>query len=721
MLEAIAKVISDAVRSILFMLDQVVYGFIPTLYKLIISLANVDLYTGNSAITALLNRVYIIVGIFMLFKLAFSVLRYIVDPGSFSDQAKGFTGLVKRLMIAIVLLVTVPYIFKNLYDWQGKILSSGVLSNLILGTSESESSLEGLDSAAKDLQFIMFGPFYSLNINDGFDTFSECKKNTETYPLSNIVGSTDMALNGDCLQQFSDAMQADQTVKASGTTLDSLFKTSDQQDSRDFNKLAGLLTWSIDGQYAINYTPIISTICGGYLAFLLLSFCIDVAARAIKLLFLQILSPIAIVTSVDPTSSSQNDKLKEWGSECLKTFLALFLRLAVIYVIIQLIKIITAKLFSGPTAIYYSEFAKNNAETIASLNIFVYIFLILGAFSVAKKIPELLEKALGIKMSGEMSLNPFKTFTQNAGFGLLAGAATGAVAGGLSGGISAFSTAMNNDKGLGRSLLSGAGGIMSGGTTGTFRGGRARGGKGWEAGMQSGGRIARRMEVREATGGARGVPSMTMDRLRDKMGAPTIYQSMENRASRYDDVTKELDEIKSRATDQLSKKSNAWKGIQAQRTAAEEKLRNGTLTHEKYVEAINDYYQQEQSLIAKYIDSNGKDFGGGQVSSNEDGQMSLRKQAFRKAVKDTRDEKLIYETEKDARGNIVIKVDSTGKPTKKIDLEKASWSELGADGALLKTNAEQSALEIRKKDSYNDAFDRDAAIHGARLDAHQKH
>ena len=503
--------------------------------------------------------------------------------------------------------------------------------------------------------------------------------------------------------------------------MDSLFKTSDQQDSRDFNKLAGLLTWSIDGQYAINYTPIISTICGGYLAFLLLSFCIDVAARAIKLLFLQILSPIAIVTSVDPTSSSQNDKLKEWGSECLKTFLALFLRLAVIYVIIQLIKIITAKLFSGPTAIYYSEFAKNNAETIASLNIFVYIFLILGAFSVAKKIPELLEKALGIKMSGEMSLNPFKTFTQNAGFGLLAGAATGAVAGGLSGGISAFSTAMNNDKGLGRSLLSGAGGIMSGGTTGTFRGGRARGGKGWEAGMQSGGRIARRMEVREATGGARGVPSMTMDRLRDKMGAPTIYQSMENRASRYDDVTKELDEIKSRATDQLSKKSNAWKGIQAQRTAAEEKLRNGTLTHEKYVEAINDYYQQEQSLIAKYIDSNGKDFGGGQVSSNEDGQMSLRKQAFRKAVKDTRDEKLIYETEKDARGNIVIKVDSTGKPTKKIDLEKASWSELGADGALLKTNAEQSALEIRKKDSYNDAFDRDAAIHGARLDAHQKH
>ncbi len=721
MLEAFAKVISDAVRSILFMLDQVVYGFIPTLYKLIVSLANVDLYTGNTAITALLNRVYILVGIFMLFKLAFSVLRYIVDPGSFSDQSKGFTNLVKKLMLALILLVMVPLIFEKLYDWQGKILSSNVLPNLILGTSESRSNLDSLDSAAKDLQFIMFGPFYSLNTGHG-DTFSACRENMDIYPLSNIIGSTDMALNGDCLKQFSDAMQADDTVKASGTTLDSLFKTNDANDTRDFNKLAGLLTWSIDGQYVINYTPIVSTICGGYLAFLLLSFCIDVAARAIKLLFLQVLSPIAIVTSVDPTSSSQNDRLKEWGSECLKTFLALFLRLAVIYVVIQLISIITAKLFSGSTSIYYEEFANKNKDTVASLNVFVYIFLILGAFSVAKKIPELLEKALGVKMSGEMSMNPFKTFAGNAGFGLLAGAATGAVAGGISGGISAFSTAMNHEKGLGRSLLSGAGGLLSGGATGTFRGGKAKGGKGWEAGLQSGGRIARRMEVREATGGIKGVPGMLIDRARDKVGAPTTYESKEARAGRYDDVGKKLDEMKSRATDQLSKKSNEWKSIQAQRTMVEQWLKEGKdasgnkFDQRDYVKASNSFYQQEQDLITNYIDTGGKDFGGGQVSATEDGQLALKRQSFIKAAHDTRDDKFIYET--DAQGKVVK--GSDGKP-KKLDLEKASWKELGADGAKIKTFAEHTALGIRSEPSYNDAFDRNQAIHGARLDAHQKH
>ena len=47
MLESIGKVVTDAGRILMFMLDQVVYGLIPTVYKLIISLANVDLYSNN--------------------------------------------------------------------------------------------------------------------------------------------------------------------------------------------------------------------------------------------------------------------------------------------------------------------------------------------------------------------------------------------------------------------------------------------------------------------------------------------------------------------------------------------------------------------------------------------------------------------------------------------------------------------------------------------------
>lgn len=772
MIEAIAKVITDAVRTILFMLDQIVYGFIPTLYKLIVSIANVDLYSNNPAIAALLNRVYIIVGIFMLFKLAFSILRYIVDPGSFSDNAKGFSGLIKSVLVALILLVSIPFVFSKIYEYQGKILDSKIIPNLILGTSDNGS--DDLESNAVDLQFTMFGPFFALNTNDGVSEFEACKPDPNDKPLSDIIGSTDMALKDGCLDAFVKVIDNDDTVKASGVTIDKFFKT-EGSDVRNFNSLGSLLTLSTSsGEYAVNYTPIISTICGGYLAFLLLSFCIDIAVRAIKLMFLQLLSPIAVISSIDPGSSSQNERLKDWGMECLKTYISLFLRLIVIYTVIQVVKVVTSKLFAGSESLYYSGF-KDSAD--ATLNIWVYIFLILGAFSVAKKIPELLEKAFGIKFSGEISMNPFKSFSENAGFGFLAGAATGGLAGAVSGGISAFSTSLNQDKGLGRSLASAVGGAASGGFTGTFRGTRAKGFKGWEAGSQSGGRIARRMEVRAATGGIKGVPGMAMDRMRDKFGAPTTYESMEAKAKRYDDVVSGIDAVKKRATSELSTKNNAWKTIQAQKTQYEQLLRNGgqidnetavqrmkehensvieknkafndlnrefnsstyqsmdktseayikkqqevaaaraayqkaradydhwedvytkgDMTDEMYVDLQNAAYQQEQQMIADYINGNAIKDASGNITGYRDAELALNMQSLEKTIHDTHDEQL-----------------------QSIGLE--NWQDIGGDGnkQSIKSKANNRALGIRSEPGYNDAHDRHQAIHGARLDAHQKH
>jgi len=419
-MEIIGKVLFDAVRSIFFTIDSVVYGFIPIIYKLIISLANVDLYSNNPAIESLLNRVYIIVGIFMLFKLAFSILRYIVDPSSFSDSAKGFTGLVRRVMIAVLLLVLVPFLFSKIYEYQGKILDSNILPNLILGTDEKSS--DDLENAAIDLQFMMFGPFFTVNTNS--DELSACASDPNDRPLSNVIGSTDMALKDGCLEAFEEAMSSDSNVKASGVTLDNFFKADGY--TRNFSSLGSLLTWTdSNGKYVVNYMFIVSTICGGYLVFLLFSFCFDIASRAIKLMFLQLLSPVAIITSVDPSSSSQNDKLKDWGMECFKTFISLFLRLVVIYTVIQMIKIVTAKLFADSGSLYYSGFA---SKADSSLNIWIYIFLILGAFAVAKKIPELIEKAFGIKMSGEINMNPFKNPFVTGAVGLGVGAASGLAA-----------------------------------------------------------------------------------------------------------------------------------------------------------------------------------------------------------------------------------------------------------------------------------------------------
>ena len=305
------------------------------------------------------------------------------------------------------------------------------------------------------------------------------------------------------------------------------------------------------------------------MVFLLLSFCIDIAGRIIRLLFLQILSPVAVISSIDPTSSG--DRLKDWAKECFKVWLTLFIRLLIIFLIIQLVRVVTDTIFSGTAGIATEGFSN---EKGVGARPWIYVFLILGIFSAAKKIPELIEKATGLKMDGDLQLNPFKALGENLNNPFV-GAVTGGVAGGLSGAMAGFTTARNQDKGILRSAISGIGAFATGGVTGIARGGIAGGTKGWNTGLQSGGRIARRMEVRAATGGPACVGGMLVDRARDVVGAPTTYESMENRAKRYDAVGEGINRIDQRIVDQLSKKNNAWKGIQANRTKYEQMYKNG--------------------------------------------------------------------------------------------------------------------------------------------------
>lgn len=443
------------IRGVLVWFDSVVYGFIPELYKLMLYLADVDLVSNNVPVQALIQRIYILIGVFMLFKLSFSIMNYIVNPDAFSDQSKGFTNLVKRVMIAIVLLVSIPWIFTKLYEIQGEILTSNILSRFILGESTpvknkkiNKTELEKtIETSAKDVQFLLFGPFYSLNYDT--DDFKDGNKNLcepdQKRPSKHIIGSVDMGSDKECLDKVATLMDNDPTIVASDVNINDFFRyEGDNGDKRDFSQFSDLASWTLsNGEFAINYNPIISTLCGGYLVFLLLSFCIDVAGRIFRLLFLQILSPIAVISSIDPTSSG--DRLKDWGTECLKVWASLYLRMGVFFLIIQLVRVITNTIYAGDSFITTSSYSGN------SVPVWLYIFLVLGIFNAVGKIPELIEKATGLKMSGDLQLNPFKALSENVALQRGLGVATGV-------GIGAIGAATG--AGIGRIFSGAANGLM---------------------------------------------------------------------------------------------------------------------------------------------------------------------------------------------------------------------------------------------------------------------
>ena len=463
-------VVTDLFRSLMFFFDSVIYGFIPKIYALIIYLAQIDIFSTDDNIAQLMNQIYVLLGIFMLFKVSFSFLRYIIDPESFSDGKKGVGKLVTNVVVVILLLVTVPYIFNAAYKLQYEIVSSNVLGELILGASGQDDSGGGdvastlsniftlsddnqatdiqtsetaddIKSRSTDLQFLIFGAFFSINTDVLTPEGDTDNKVCEGHP---IIGSIEMALDQDCLETIEEYFKNDDDLGNNGADLADYFPDGTTgNDNRNFSELDNILNWKINTDYVINYLPGISTITGIYLIFLLITFCIDVALRAIKLCFLQMIAPISIVSYVDPKESSGDSKLAAWAKECWKTYLSLFIRLAVIFLVLRFVSIIASGVFSE----------QGFASQIGEHKIWVFVFLVLGAFVFAKQVPKLLEGLLGMKSTGELQLNPFKGI----GGTLFAagGAAVGSgVANALGFGINAFSRGKKIKDEIGKTEIS---------------------------------------------------------------------------------------------------------------------------------------------------------------------------------------------------------------------------------------------------------------------------
>lgn len=400
-MEIVTNVITNGIRSLAFTFDYVAYTLIGYCYQIILYLSNINL-SNFGGVSSLINRIYILLGIFMLFKLAFSIIQYVVAPDSFTDSGKGFGKLATNVMVSMALLVATPWMFNMLYEVQGYILKSNIVGRLVMGaTIASSDSISGdkIKSMALDTEFLLYGGFASLNT----DVITECEG-------ASIMGTTEQVTvnNGKCIEALKTKFESE-LLKTSDITLYDFFKYKENgniedkiEDERDFGAFSNIITWQEDSKYVINYIPFISTLVGGYVAFLLIFYCIDISLRAVKLLFLQMVAPISIISYIDPKESISNSKLANWLKEVFTTWASLFIRLLVIFLVMQLISIIATGVFGdGLSGINFGDSGSPTGLT----QMFIYVFLVIGCFQFAKKAPELIEKLFGIKMSGDLHLS----------------------------------------------------------------------------------------------------------------------------------------------------------------------------------------------------------------------------------------------------------------------------------------------------------------------------
>ena len=73
-------------------LDSIVFGLIEGIFQLIIDLANLEIFS-QSTINEFASRIYIILGLLMLFKITISFVQMLIDPDKMDDKEQGMGNI----------------------------------------------------------------------------------------------------------------------------------------------------------------------------------------------------------------------------------------------------------------------------------------------------------------------------------------------------------------------------------------------------------------------------------------------------------------------------------------------------------------------------------------------------------------------------------------------------------------------------------------------------
>lgn len=351
-----ANWLMTGVRGLFAGLNYCIYSLIEFIMQGMFDIANLKLTEG--LIGDIYNRIYAFLAIFMVFKLTISFFKYLVNPDSMLDKEKGAGKLISRVVVMLALVIILPMVFPYLDKAQETFIP--MLPKVILGQANDNSG--DVSSNANLLASTALSAFYT--------------------PCS---GCTD----------------APDPIGANDDAVEIMMSTYGDK---------------LDGYYAYNFNFFMALVVGIVIVLILISMTIKIGIRLFKMFILEMIAPIPVMSYIDP-KSSKDGAFASWTKQLTSTFLDIFVRLGIIYVVLLLLSALANDTLLDPATLPTDIIRKG----------YLYVFLIIALLMFAKDAPNFVKDALGIKHDKDTS-GALAAVT-----GGILGAGTGAVSGAISG------------------------------------------------------------------------------------------------------------------------------------------------------------------------------------------------------------------------------------------------------------------------------------------------
>lgn len=324
-------------RSLMMTICSVLYPLIPKLYSLFYDIASTKLLTTEQ-IQTFSRNIYVLVSVVMLFAFAVKAIESIINPDMLFDSKKGFTSVIKRSLIAICLIIFIPFGFNYFYKAQEQILEKNLIEKVLVGIQISDGENVADKSGAGQ---ILAGTAIAAVL----------------YPSSDDVTTSSETLS----KNYSKMVEKDVSkIKDVGDNINE--KVND------------------DDTYVLQFEWLPAVLMGAFMVYFLVLFCIDTALRLIKMAFLELTAPISVVAYI----FAGDDMLKRWFKEVKNSAISVFVRIAALALMIYIMSFLPSfidKNFNG-----------KDYGWIANLLIIMAILMFV------KEAPKLIEKIFGVEI-----------------------------------------------------------------------------------------------------------------------------------------------------------------------------------------------------------------------------------------------------------------------------------------------------------------------------------
>lgn len=335
-------------------IDSIAFALVDDLYNLIVDFSKLEFFSSD-AIKSVMKSTYVVISIFALFRIAIILVNAIINPDKLTDSKNGFLPVLRNFVLMFVLLVLTPRLFTEAYKIQSTIVEGNYIQKLFLRSSAKA------ENPGKELKKIVISSlvypdknFATYDVEEGYKINGpyadkcdgNCKKAIEAYNNDVLTGNEGMF-----------------------TTLSKYIGTSKKVDINDDGDSETIFVY--------NYMFIVTFAAGIFITYVLASMGLDIAIRAVELAVLQIISPLFIVTMIDP-KSVQSGPFKKWLQTVGKTYVSLFIKIAILTLMTLLISIL-------------------NTASLDSLGFLGKLVAVLAILIFAKKAPKWIGDMVGVE------------------------------------------------------------------------------------------------------------------------------------------------------------------------------------------------------------------------------------------------------------------------------------------------------------------------------------